>query len=75
MAIYRLLQGGAFDERAVNAMTTAYEAALGELGLADRTDPVTEIVACKIIEVAKTGERDPERLCDLALKDIKGQVG
>jgi hypothetical protein len=44
---------------------------LGELGLTDRADPVTEIIARKIIEVAKTGERDPERLCELALKDVR----
>ena len=70
MASYRLLEGGAFDDRAIKAMTTAYEGALGELGLADR--PLTELIARKIIEVAKAGERDPERLRELALKDIKG---
>jgi hypothetical protein len=40
--------------------------------LVERTDPCTEIIARKIIECAQTGERDPERLCELALKDIKG---
>jgi len=34
--------------------------------------PLTELIARKIIEVAKAGERDPERLRELALKDIKG---
>ena len=72
MAIYRLLEGGAFDDHAVKALTTAYEAALGEVGVTDRTDPLTEIIARKIIEVANTGERDPERLCELALENIKG---
>ena len=36
MAIYRMLQGATFDDSAVNAMTTAYEAALRELGLVNR---------------------------------------
>jgi hypothetical protein len=71
VAIYRLLQGAAFDDRAVAAIMTAYDAVLRELGLVNRTDPCTEIIARKIIECARTGERDPERLCELALKDIR----
>jgi len=31
-------------------------------------DPLRDAVARKIIELAETGERDPERLCDAALK-------
>lgn len=71
MAIYRMLQGAAFDDRAVEALTSAYECALRELRLVDRTDPVTEIVAAKIIELARIGERDPQRLCDLAVQAIR----
>lgn len=72
MAISRLLQRAAFDDCAVNAMKTAYEVALRELRLADRADPCTDIIARKIIECARTGERDPILLCELALKDIRG---
>jgi hypothetical protein len=61
MAIYRLLQKVALDDCAVSAMTIAYEGVLRNLGLVDRSDPVTEIVANKIIELARTGERDPDR--------------
>jgi hypothetical protein len=76
VAIYRMLNGMAFDERSVKAMTAAYEGILVELGLSDRTDPLTELVASKIITHCQTTkECDPERLFDLALKDIKGQVG
>jgi hypothetical protein len=53
-------------------MKTAYEVALRELRLADRADPCTDIIARKIIECARTGERDPILLCELALKDIRG---
>ena len=72
MAIYRLLEGVAFDEHSVNTMTAAYEAILVELGLADRTDPLTTIVASKIVTIYRMGECDPERICELALKDIRG---
>ena len=44
--------------------------ALSRLGLVDRTDPATMAVAKLIIEFAKEGERDPERLCALALKQL-----
>ena len=40
-----------------------------------RTDgivnPTREAVAKKIIELAKAGERDPERLCDTALHSLR----
>ena len=38
MAIYRMLNGMAFDDEAVKAMTAAYEAILVELALKDRQD-------------------------------------
>lgn len=62
MTIHRLLQDKAFGPEEIACMITAYEGALRALGLIDRTDPITEIVAKKIIEIAQTGERDPARL-------------
>jgi hypothetical protein len=37
-------------------------------------DPVRETIARKIIELAKAGERDPERLCQGALNDLPPAV-
>jgi hypothetical protein len=37
-------------------MTAAYEAALVDLGLADRDDPITEIVASAIVTITSKGE-------------------
>ena len=62
MAIYRLLQNSAFGPDEIERMTTAYEDALRVLGLSDRADPLTEILAKKIIEIAQTGERDPAKI-------------
>ena len=45
-------------------MAKAYEGALVALQLSDWHDPLTEIVATKIVEIAETGERDPSRLRD-----------
>jgi len=41
---------------------------LRALRLADRADPVTEIIARKIIELAEQGERDPVRLRERAIQ-------
>ena len=59
-----------FGPEDVAALTTAFEAALGKLGLVDRSDPTTVTLAKLIIELAKAGEREPERLCDSALKRL-----
>lgn len=70
MAIYRLLREASFGPDEIERMTAAYEAALKLLRLADRTDPITELIAQKIVETARTGERDPERICTLALMGL-----
>ena len=68
MPIYGLIrQEVAFSPEEVSAITKAFEAALQRLGLVNRSDPVAETVARKIIELARTGERDPDRLCDQVL--------
>lgn len=51
-------------------MTEAYEAALLDLGLVDREDPITEIVASAIVSVARLGEHDPAIIKNRALKAI-----
>lgn len=49
-------------------MGVAFERACSSLGLADTTDSMTQVVAIKIIEVAKTGERDAVRLYDTVME-------
>jgi hypothetical protein len=70
MAIYRLLKFAAFDPEMIASMTAAYEDALRVLRLADRQDPITELVAKKIIEIAQLGESDPARIREQALKEL-----
>jgi hypothetical protein len=67
MPLTPFLKGATFDPQAIEAMSAAFEAVCASLQLLNRTDPVTEIVARKVIEVAGTGERDPERIRDLVL--------
>jgi hypothetical protein len=70
MAIYRLLKFAAFDPEMIASMTAAYEGALRVLRLADRQDPITELVARKIIQVARSGGRDPTQIREQALKEL-----
>jgi hypothetical protein len=59
MAIYRILQNSPLSPEDISRLTTAYETTLKALDLTDRSDPITELVARKIIEIGQTGVRDP----------------
>ena len=48
-----------FDPEDIANMSAAFEAALGKLGLVDRTDPATMAVAKLVIAFAKAGHRIP----------------
>jgi len=71
MPIVRLLEREAFSHEDIKVMTAAFEDTLAALQLIDRLDPLTEMVAKKIIECAQTGERDPIRLRDCALRLLR----
>jgi len=73
MPIGRMLTEAAFDLAAVKALTTAYEDVLATLGLKMRTDPLTQMIARKIIEHAQRGERDHIRLRESVLKELEGR--
>ena len=70
MAIYRLIANGSFGPAEIKAMTAAYEAALLDLGIIDRDDPMTEIVATAIVGITDRGERDPVLIKERALNAI-----
>jgi hypothetical protein len=71
MPIQRLLlQEASFSPEDVRRLVSAYEAALELLRLNDRADPVCELVAAKVIEVYRRGERDPPHICATAIKQL-----
>jgi hypothetical protein len=59
MAIYRLIANGSFGPDEIKVMTAAFEDALIDLRVANRDDPITELIAKAIVNVTATGERDP----------------
>jgi hypothetical protein len=72
MAIYRLLKDNTtFEPEAIAAMARAYEDLLGDLDLADRNDPFTEIVAKQVIAVTSRGVRDTAEIRKQVLSTIK----
>jgi len=72
--IYELLRRqGSFEPEEVTVLCNVFDEVLQKLGLVDRKDPVTEMVAKKLIELAKAGMRDPVRLKALTLQAFTQQ--
>jgi hypothetical protein len=55
MAIYKLIANGSFGPDEIEVMTAAYEAALIEVPLANRDDPIGELIAKGIVNVTAGG--------------------
>jgi hypothetical protein len=70
MAIYRQLRETAFEPAEIVTMAAAYEEILLKLHLKNRDDPVTELVAQKVIALFNPGESDPDALCQRVLKSL-----
>jgi hypothetical protein len=61
MPIRQLLDSNAFNPEEVTMLRAVFEDTLRALKLVDRSDPVTLLIAKKIIGLARRGERDPAR--------------
>ncbi len=70
MTIYRLLQNSPLGPDELSKLGAAYDRTLQALGLADRNDPMTELVARKVLAIHQTGVCDPVRLSKLAVEDL-----
>jgi hypothetical protein len=71
MPITPYLDGQSFDPETIRVMGIAFEMTRVALRIEDRTDPVVEIITKRIIELAKEGERNVDRLCDGALDSVR----
>jgi hypothetical protein len=71
MPLTPYLEGAVFDPKAIEAMSAAFNAVCDSLQLINRDDPLTQIIARKVVELAGTGERDPESLRDMVLLALK----
>ena len=71
MPIRPHLNGQKFDPETIRVMGLAFETARVALRLADRADLANEVLAQKIVDLAKAGERDPERMCEGVLLQFR----
>jgi hypothetical protein len=60
----------AFDYQASTAIAEACEKASQSMHDWGQPDAITKMVAKRIIELASKGERNPDQLCDQALKSF-----
>ena len=70
MALYRQLREAAFEPAEIVTMAAAYEEILSRLHLPDRDDPVTELVAQKVIALFDPSEADPAALSQRVLNNL-----
>jgi hypothetical protein len=70
MPIHRLLESMPLGPEEISRVTAAYEQALQRIGLVDRDDPLAEMVAKKVIQVAQTGVREPADIASLAIMEL-----
>lgn len=63
----------AFDPEAISVMDDAYERAL-RIFPALASENVRQVIAARIIGLARTGERDPRKLCEQSLADLDGRL-
>lgn len=68
--IVELFRAAAFDADTVQTLCDAYEKARKSLHDTGQPQIVNEIIAQRIIALAKQGERDPNRLCAGALSAL-----
>ena len=63
MPIRPYLNGHVFEPAQIQIMSIALNKACETLKLTNKSDPLTQIIATKIIALASHGENDPDRLC------------
>ena len=71
MPIRPFLNGEQLDQETVRILGVAFEQVCIGLRTGDCADDVKQAIANKIIALAKTGERNPDLLCERALEDIR----
>jgi hypothetical protein len=74
MAFRHLIHDATFDPETLEIMSAAYNGVCKNLNLADRDDPLTALVAKKIIELASRGERGADLMYHETLRAFGGSA-
>ncbi len=67
MLVRPFVKGASFDPEHVKAMGGAFDGVIRELDDMGQYSIAREVIAEQIIALAKTGERDPDKLCELTM--------
>lgn len=73
MPITPFLNGERFDSETRRILGVALELTCIALRTGDCAEDVKQAIADKLIALAKSGERNPDVLCEKVLRDIRGQ--
>ena len=69
MNIYRLLRNSPLGK--TGHLIAAYELTLRALDVVDRNDPLTTMIAKKVLEIGETGLKDPAEISKRAVKLLR----
>jgi len=64
-------EGAVFGPEDLAAITAAFEATLKRLKVDDRKAAMAFLIAKTTLQIAKDGERDPERLCERVIRAMR----
>ena len=72
MSIRAFLNGEGFDDQQIAVMDSAYQEATSVLQVRPGAPSIVhKVIAARLIEAAKDGQRDPHELCIRALGALK----
>jgi len=66
--------GNVFGPEDIVQLAASLESALADLGIKDRNDPTTTLVAKLIIQLAKDGDRNPMSLTKRAIEIVRAST-
>jgi hypothetical protein len=71
LPIRPFLSGQAFDPETIRVMSDAFTSICADLGLVERDDPATRLVAERIIEHAQRGVRSRDELYAIVVGEFR----
>ena len=69
-SVVSYFDGSVFDPQATHVMGEAFDLACANMRICGQPEVVREIMASRIIQAAKSGERDPYRLAAKAMDAV-----
>jgi len=65
------VKGAAFEPEDITVITAAHEIVLAQLIVTDRKTAMAFLIGKTVIQIAKSGERDPRLLCERVIQALQ----